>query len=176
MVRNNIVLIVGFCLSILTVSCSQSEPENVSKNDGVDERTIKSNNEVYIEKSKITALKGIEKNIEKPTSLGKKTISFNGEKYIFDGKKLRKGSKVRNINMSESGRIKGSIVVVVKADETLDVPFKSKTKIAKNTYRLIPAQTDDLMIVYKELMSNKSITIVELEVIYSGNEKEALAY
>ena len=78
--------------------------------------------------------------------------------------------------MSESGKIKGSIVVVVKQGETLEIPLKSTTKIAKNTFRLIPAQSDDLMTVYKTLLSNKSITIVELEVVYNGKESDALAY
>ena len=169
-------LILAFCLSALLVSCSQSEHEEVPESKSFDEKPLKSDDNAYIDKSKITAIKKVEKNIEQPALLGKRTISFNGEKYLFDGEKLRKGSKVRNINMSESGRIKGSIVVVAKAGEILDLSFKSKTKIAKDTFRLIPAQADDLMTIYNELLLNKSIAIVELEVMYSGRNGGALEY
>ena len=169
-------LILGFCLSALVVSCSKSEREDVSESNDSNEKLLKSDNETHIDKSKIVTKKGLEKNTERAALVGKRTISFNGEKYLFDGKNLRKGSKVRNIYMSETGTIKGTFVVVAKAGEILDLSFKSKTKIAKDTFRLIPAQADDLMTIYNELLLNKSIAIVELEVMYSGKNGGALEY
>ena len=176
MLKQNKSLVVGFCLSALAVSCSQSEPDKESERKKSDGKLIESADETYIDTNKRVTKNGLKKNIEQLSVLGKKTISFNGGKYLFDGKKLRKGSQVRHVNMSESGRVKGSFVVVTKAGGTLGVSFKSKTKIAKNTFRIIPAQTDDLMTVYKELLSNQSITLVELEVVYSGKESGALEY
>tara|TARA_R110001592_G_scaffold55647_3_gene169902 strand:+ start:7891 stop:8418 length:528 start_codon:yes stop_codon:yes gene_type:complete len=175
-VKKDKLLILAFCLSALLVSCSQSEHEEVPESKSFDEKPLKSDDNAYIDESKITAIKKVEKNTERAALVGKRTISFNGEKYLFDEKKLRKGSKVRNIYMSETGTIKGTFVVVAKAGEILDLSFKSKTKIAKDTFRLIPAQADDLMTIYNELLLNKSIAIVELEVMYSGGNGGALEY
>lgn len=175
-VKNNKILIVGFCLGVFAVSCSKSEPEKVSKSRDLDETRLESVKEANKDKGKTAAIKKLEKNSEQPVLLGARTISFNGEKYLFDGGKLRKGSQVRNIHMSEKGTVKGTFVVVAKAGEILDVSFKSKIKIAKDTFRLIPKQTDDLMTIYNALLLNESVAIVELEVVYSGEKGGALEY
>lgn len=169
--KKNKILVVGFLLSTLVVSCSQSKHEKISENKSSDEKVLKSDNETYIGKSKDIKIE----NVERSKLLGQRTISFNGEKYLFDGEKLRKGSQVRNIHMSEQGRIKGTFVIVVKAGEILNLPFKSKTKIAKDTFRLIPAQDDDLMTAYKQLLADKNLIRVELEVDYSPVNK-SMAY
>lgn len=174
--KNNNVLIVGFFLSVLIVSCSQSAIEEVSDNKSYEEKRLKSANETHIDKNTSATKKELEKNKDRPTLFGNRTVSFNGEKYLVDGAKLRKGSQVRNIHMSEKGRIKGTFVVVLKAGETLDISFKSMTKIAKDTFRLIPAQTDDLMAIYNELLLNKSIARVELEIVYSGEKSDVATY
>lgn len=169
MMRDNKIIIVGFLLSTLVVSCSQSEPKKVSANKNLAVKQVESVDETSVGKSKLDGQKKVEKKKEHTALLGKRTVSFNGEKYLFDGRKLQQGSKVRGIHMSESGRVKGSIVVVVKEGKILDISFmnfKSKTKIAKNTFRLIPNQTDDLLTVYKKLSSNNSISIAELEIVY----------
>ncbi len=170
--NKNIILVAGLCLSVLAVSCSQSEHEEISEPTSSGEQLRKSNDGTYLDKSNIAS----KNNIKKSTLLGKKTISFNGEKYLFDGDKLKKGSLVRNIYMSESGRIKGTIVIVVKAGEILNISIKNKKKIAKDTFRLVPEQTDDLMAIYNKLLINDSIAIAELEVVYSGKESGALEY
>lgn len=174
--RKNNTLVVGFCLSALAVSCSQAEHKDLSENKISGEKPLESVNKAYIDKNKIVESK-INKNVERPALLGKKTVSFNGEKYLFNGEKLRKGSQVRSIHMSEIGTVKGTFVVVVaKKGGILDVPFKNKTKIAKDTFRLVPIQTDDLMAAYNELLLKDSIAIVELEVVYNGGESGSLEY
>jgi len=170
------ILVVGFCLSALAVSCSKSEHEKVSEINKSDEKTLTSRNELNKVESRDKSLKSVQKSTDKLPLLGKRTISFNGGKYLFEGEKLRKGSQVRNIHMSESGTVKGTIVIVAKSGETLDLEFKFKTKIAKDTFRIAPAETDDLMTVYNELLTNKAILIVELEVEYSGKKSDALEY
>jgi hypothetical protein len=108
--RNNNVLIVGFCLSALVVACAQPEHEGVSTYEAVseskslgsksgDQKLLKSSDETPIDKIKMVIRNKQEKNTERPTLLGKRTIFLNDEKYIFEGEKLQKGSKVRNIHM-----------------------------------------------------------------------------
>jgi len=175
-VKNNRVLVVGFCLSALVASCSQSEHQEVSESKNTDEKLLQSDKETHSDKSKRATKEELGKNKERPILLGKRTISFNGEKYLFEGEKLQKGSQVRNIHMSEKGTVKGTFVVVAKAGEILDLSFKSKTKIAKDTFRLIPAKTDDLMPIYNALILNKSIARVELEIVYSGKQNDKATY
>lgn len=169
---------VVFCLSVFAVSCSQSEQEHteVSSSKNSDEKTLKSIKKAQIDKSKFVTKEGLQENIERPEFLTNRTISFNGEKYLFEGKKLQKGSKVRNIHMSEYGTVKGTFVIVAKAGTTLDLSLISKTKIAKDTFRITPAKTDNLMTIYNELILNESIAIVELEVGYSGKKRIMAEY
>lgn len=173
--RKNKILVVGFCLGALAVSCSQAEHKDPSENKTSDKKLLESVNKAYIDKNKVVESKRNE-NVDRPALLGKKMVSFNGEKYLFNGEKLRKGSQVRSIHMSEIGTVKGTFVVVAKTDEILDVPFKNKTKIAKDTFRLIPAKTDDVMAIYNELLLNESIVRVELEVVYNGGKSGNLEY
>ena len=169
---------VGFCLSVLAVSCSQSEQEHteVSQSKNSDEKILKLINKPQIDKSKLVTKKGLQENIERPEFLTNRTISFNGEKYLFEGKKLQKGSKVRNIHMSEYGTVKGTFVIVAKTGTSLDLSLMSKSKIAKDTFRITPAKTDDLMTIYNELILNESIDIVELEVGYSDKKPSMAEY
>ena len=172
--KNNKTLIIGFCFCALAVSCSQSEPEKTPENKNTEQALTTSVNKN--DSSRRATIKEVEKSVEKPGLLGQRTIAFNGEKYIYEGEKLRKGSRVRNIHMSEYGTVKGTFVVVAKTGKTLDLAFKRKTKIAKDTFRLLPAKTDDLITIYNDLLLNESIAIVELEVGYSGKKKEMLEH
>lgn len=172
--KNDKTLIIGFCLCALAVSCSQSESEKIPENKNTEQALTTSVNKN--DNNRRATIKEVEKSVEKPVLLGKRTIAFNGEKYIYEGEKLRKGSRVRNIHMSEYGTVKGTFVVVAKAGKTLDLAFKRKTKIAKDTYRLMPSKTDDLMTIYNELLLNDSIAIVELEIGYSSKKSGAAEY
>jgi hypothetical protein len=178
-VKKNNIWVVSFCLSTLVVSCSQSEQEKIEYKQ-VETKELNSSNKVYLDKNPAMKIEGIEKNIEQAKlvdhNLSNKTLSFNGEKYLYDGKNLRKGSEVRNIYMSEKGRVKGTFVIVAKAEKILTIAVKSQTKIAKNTFRLVPQQTDDLMTFYHQLLLNKSIVSVELEVDYSRALTDAAEY
>lgn len=162
----------GGVLSALVVSCSQSEREEASINETLENKTLISENVLHQDKSKIK--QKLEKIRDKPVLLYKRTISLNGEKYIFEDEKLQKGSQVRSIHMSEKGRVKGTFVVITKTGKIADISFKSKTKIAKDTFRLIPMKYDDLMGVYKRLLADKSLIRVEIEIDYSPDSKKLL--
>lgn len=164
------VLIMCFCLSAFIASCSQSEHKVVAKNNDDNEKAISSTTENDVDESGRATKKALEKKPIGPITQGKKSISINGEKYIYTDDKLQKGSEVRSLNMSESGTVKGSFVVVLRAGEVLNVSFKHVNKIAKDTYRITPSQTDDLMTVYKQLLSNESFNRVELEVVYGSRK------
>jgi len=176
LLKQNKSLVVGFCLSALLVSCSHSAHEEVLENNSLDEGFFKSGSKTHIEKNKQATRESLGRNKEQSTLLGKRTLSFNGEKYLFDGEKLRKGSQVRNIYMSEKGMVKGTFVIVAKAGEIPDISFKRMTKIAKDTFRIIPIYTDDLMLIYNEFLLNESIVRVELEIVYGGKSSNTAVF
>lgn len=176
MIKKNKGLLIGVCLSVLIVSCSQSESEKVPENKKSVQEPLKPINEEITNKNKVEMLKRLKENIAKETPIGVRTITLNGEKYLFEGEKLQKGTQVRNIHMSEFGTIKGTFVVVLMEGVTPDLSFKHKEKIAKDTFRLTPAKADDLMTIYKELLVNKSIVTVEMEVSYSGEKSGTATY
>ena len=106
----------------------------------------------------------------KKSVFGKKTLSFNGEKFEYSGGLVTKGTKLFNIQMAESGKVKGSFVVVTKPSVelvTTPVELKSKAKLAKDTYRVIPEKGQNLQAIYKLLKANKQLLQVELEIDYS---------
>jgi hypothetical protein len=163
---NNIKIIVVACFSLILISCSKSEQSNILETKRNDEKNLKIKNSPSKEVIEVLAKDRLKKRADNAASIKERSVSINGEKFLYEGK-LEKGTQVRNIHMSEKGRIRGSIVIVVNPGETLSLAFNNQTKIAKDTYRLIPEKTEDLMTIYKELMQNKSITIVELEIDYS---------
>lgn len=106
----------------------------------------------------------------KKTVFGKKTLSFNGEKFEYSGGLVSEGTKLFNIQMAEHGMVKGSFVVVTKPSVelvTTPVELKSKAKLAKDTYRIIPKKGQNLQAIYKLLKANQQLLQVELEIDYS---------
>ena len=175
------ILIILFCASFLVASCSQSNNEGLQTDNLADEKPAKLNNEIVIannnEPLKNSSVKNsLMKETKESTKKKRKTLSFNGEKYLFGGGKLKRGSEVRSISSSEKARIRGTFVVVTQVENIPNVSVKNKIKIAKDTYRLTPSKADDLMAVYKELVLNDSITKVELELVYSGKRNNAAEY
>lgn len=176
------VLIISFLFSALVVSCSQSEQVEIVEQEqkSLDVKESKLSNEAHTNKSKIVTVRATKEELKEKPPLskpqGERSVFFNGEKYLFTGGKLQKGSQVRNINMSESATIKGTLVVVVKASEIVDISLKHKVEIAKDTYRLTPNETDDLMTIYHELLAHKSIFSVELELLYGAKNSAVIAY
>jgi hypothetical protein len=171
-VKNKNVLILGLFLSALVVSCSQSEREEASKNETSKNKALTLKNVPHQDKSEIK--QELEKSREKPILSNKKTISLNGEKYLIEDEKLQKGSQVRNIHMSEKGRIKGTFVVITKTGKVAGISLKNKVKIAKDTFRLIPMQNDNLLDIYKTLLADKSLSRVEMEIDYSPESKKKI--
>ena len=159
---------IGFSLSMLVTACSQSKQEEVAESKSTDKGTPTINKKNYPDKSELAKKDELVQGIEESRLITKSTISLNGEKYIIEGGILRQGAVVQNINMSEKGRVKGTFVIVTKSNLVLEPTFKSKMKIAKDTFRLTPMNTDDLKVAYKQLLRNKSIDLVELEIEYSG--------
>lgn len=172
--KNKNVLIIGGFLSALVVSCSQSEREEAPINETSENKPLISESALHQDKSKIKIKQELEKNRDNPVPSQKRTISLNGDKYIFEGEIIQKGSQVHNIHMSEKGRIKGTFVVISKTGKITAIPVKSKTKIAKNTFRLTPMENADLMDVYKILLADKNLTRVEIEIDYSPDSKKQI--
>ena len=180
MKKNNI-LIVSLFFNLLISSCSQSNTESVQTDNLADEKAAKLNNEIVIannnEPLKNSSVKNsLMKKTKESTKKKSKTLFFNGEKYLFNGDKLKKGSQVRSIHLSEKASVRGTFVVVTKVENITNVSINTKIKIAKDTFRITPTNTDDLMAVYKELVLNDSITRVELELVYSGKRNNAAEY
>jgi len=104
------------------------------------------------------------------------SITLNGEKFSLHSKSFSKGAKVYNMQMGEYGLVKGSIVVVslnkVTASE-LQYPLVKVNQIAKNTFRLTPAETVKLMPFYKSLITGKRFSVVEMEIDYSPIKEAA---
>ncbi|WP_159817735.1 hypothetical protein [Colwellia sp. 20A7] len=179
--KKNSILMVLFCTNFLIISCSQSNDESRRNDELSEQKEVKLNHDTDIKKRveslTMSSVKdSAMKNTKEPIRTNKKTLFFNGEKYLFSGGKLKKGSEVRSISSSEKASIRGTFVVVSKIENITNVSIKNKLKIAKDTYRLTPSKTDDLMAVYKELMLNDSITKVELELVYSGKRNNAAEY
>ncbi|MFT5758237.1 MAG: hypothetical protein ACI9LM_002976 [Alteromonadaceae bacterium] len=100
----------------------------------------------------------------------KRSMILNGEKFTLHAASFNQGSKVYNIQMREYGLVKGSIVVVstqpMHVDE-LRSPMTKVVKIAKNTFRLTPEKTVELISFYKDLITSKRFSVVEMEIDYS---------
>lgn len=175
MIKNTAKLIISFCLSALTFSCSQAKHDEMSEHNNAQEHKTMEDERSELDKRKLLKSKELVKHDNEIVSRGSHTITFNNEKYLYNGKELKKGSQVRGIHMSEIGTIKGTFVVVTH-DENLNALFNSKVKIAENTYRLTPIETEDLMTVYHQLLNDKSIVKVELEVMYNGKKEQAATH
>ena len=100
-------------------------------------------------------------------------VKLNDEYFLVDkATRIKASAKVFNLSMQESGRIKGTIVIVT-ADidsvvQDIGIANKSITEIADDTYRLYLKENIDLYSLYKKLVVNSSIDTVEVEVDYSG--------
>ena len=105
----------------------------------------------------------------------KRTLTINGEKFEVNSAVLTKNSMLLNLSMKEKGRAKGSFVVITQADTALNIKglkLKYSNKIAKDTFRLVPVQGENLLVIYQQLLADKSLTRVELEIDYSPANKK----
>jgi hypothetical protein len=106
----------------------------------------------------------------------KRSIMLNGEKFTLHSDTFGKGSKVYNRQIKEYGLIKGSIVVVSRKPtyaKDLQYPMVEVVEIAKNTFRLRPEKTVELMLFYKNLIRSKRFSVVEMQVDYSQIKERA---
>lgn len=99
----------------------------------------------------------------------KMNITLNGEKFTSTKSILRKGDNVFNLSMSEFGVLKGSFVVVTRADtRKLILENYSVELIATNTFRLVPMVTDSALIELSKMLNSRSdFSSVEVEIDYS---------
>jgi len=107
---------------------------------------------------------------------GKRMVTFNGEKFEYQGGSIHQGTKLFNLAMASTGFVKGSFVVVTKPETTLNlvpVAVKSQQKIAKDTYRIVPVKGKRLEPIYRLLLANDNLSRVELEIDYSAKSKDA---
>lgn len=141
------------------VACVQ--PNNHEEQEEQETSSVNTDNktkDIKIKKSNLDTL-----TFKKQTG---KTVLINYEKYLFTGEKLKKGSELRNIHMSEKATVKGTFVIIVKPSFITNEHIEKKILIAKNTYRLIPKKADDLLLIYHDLLSDVTIEKVELELLY----------
>jgi hypothetical protein len=112
----------------------------------------------------------------KSERLTKKTsFKLNDEKFSADNSVLHKGDSVYNLFMSEFGVLKGTFVVVTRADtaECNLENYQSKL-IAKNTFRLTPIATDSSLVdLYKQLKKVERFSVVEIEIDYSKQNSQS---
>jgi hypothetical protein len=102
-----------------------------------------------------------------------KNIAINNEKFKLQSEELVKGAKVYNYLMSQSGKVKGTFVIVTESSEEF-LSYKDTdkiTKIAKQTYRLTPINDVKFADYYKLLQNSKLFQIVEMEIDYSPEKK-----
>ena len=98
------------------------------------------------------------------------TITLNGGKFTLHSARFGKGSKVYNMQMGGYGLIKGDIVVVsIEKIKAKDIQYSATQvrQIAKNTFRLSPDKTVELMPFYKTIIKSKRFSVVEMEIDYS---------
>ena len=164
----------------MIIACNQQADSNQSNNKTVikEEQT-----EVQAQKSntfKEEIVKNKEKFLANEVSIDKatkKSLFINGEKLIVHGTTLKKGTNVYSPSIRQIGVVKGSIVVVTKqlTGNQLTAKYKisSITEIAKNTFQLIPEDSEDLYDFYQTLMNTELIDRVELAIDYSGIRPKA---
>lgn len=101
------------------------------------------------------------------------SLSINGVKMRVAKMPLGMGSRVFNLKTNSWGTIKGSITVVMGVGNSVNqldglTMFKLE-KIAEDTYQLLPINyTGDLYGIYRELLNNTGVKVVELDVFYNG--------
>jgi hypothetical protein len=101
----------------------------------------------------------------------KKSLLINGEKLIVHSSELKKGTKVYSASIRQVGIVKGSIVVVTKKLDANQLTSKYKissiTKLAVNTFQLVPDDSENLYQFYRTLQGSELIDQVELAIDYS---------
>jgi hypothetical protein len=121
-----------------------------------------------------------ELNTQRNNELLTKKTSFklNNEKFTAEKPVLYKGDRVYNLLMSEFGVLKGTFVVVTRADTTECYLEHYQSKlIAKNTFRLTPIATDSSLVdLYKQLKKVERFSVVEIEIDYSKQKSTPSAY
>ncbi len=96
-------------------------------------------------------------------------MNINGEKFKLLQNTFAKDAMVVNLSMAETGRIKGTFVVVTHSKQQLNHHANTLivSKIAKNTFRLVPQPSVNLSDYYQVLRADTSFSVVELEIDYS---------
>jgi hypothetical protein len=153
-------------------SISNSEPLTSKEEVILDKVEMEPEESQKIQFKGLNALQGNEL-LEKKTS-----FKLNDEKFTAEKSVLQKGDRVYNLLMSEFGVLKGTYVVVTRADtaECHLENYLSKL-IAKNTFRLTPIATDSSLVdLYKQLKKVEGFSVVEIEIDYSKQKSTQSAY
>jgi len=102
-----------------------------------------------------------------------KYIALNNEKFELLSDQFIKGAKVFNVLMAEQGLIRGTFIVIIKEDKSIEQlsGVKNTVKIAKDTYKITPSSNDDLLEFYHSLLDSNLLKRVEIEIDYSGKRK-----
>jgi hypothetical protein len=108
----------------------------------------------------------------------KTKVKLNGEIFNAESRNLYKGARVFNVLMSEFGLLKGTFVVVTRADTAeCNLEHYQSKLIAKNTFRLTPIATDSsLVYLYQQLKKEGRFSVVEIEVDYSKQKPTPSSY
>lgn len=155
--KNKLLLLVAF--SSLLTACGNTDEKKVQDKTRKDIQSSQSDTLKKVENAKSTMKKN---DIE----IGR-SVYLNNQKFKLLSAKVTKGAKVYNLSIKETGRIKGTIVIVTKQLSSSMVA----NKIALDTYRLTPQKGQTLSALYKELIADEKNKTVELEIDYSPISK-----
>ncbi|MCP4320406.1 MAG: hypothetical protein GY787_00810 [Alteromonadales bacterium] len=170
-----LLLLISLIFATSLLACSQADKKSSATEVTNTEQVIKVEQSIT-QKEEVPSRKQLklEGNKNIPTHR-KRTLTINGEKFAVNSAVLTKNSVVFNLNMKEKGRVKGSFVVITQPDKALNIKglnLKYSNKIAKDTFRLVPVQGENLLVIYQQLLADKSLTRVELEIDYSPANKK----
>jgi hypothetical protein len=154
-------------LLLLTTACSSDKVDDIQNPNAMPVETSTSMSVVQEPKS-ISKSKDLVVVKDSPSLNKTHSYKLNGQKFTSNTDLLVKGSPVSSPTMSEVGVLKGSFVIITKKIVQLPLGYQVD-KIAKETYRLTPLDTQDgLYALYSDLLKNANFTRVEIEIDFSG--------
>jgi hypothetical protein len=116
------------------------------------------------------------------TALDNKRLSIAKEKiYLINNERFstktalfNKGQALYNLNVNQSGTIKGSVVVVLVNSAVLSkalAQLGEVNRIAKDTYRINFSAQQNVLRMYQRIKKMPSINVVEMEIDYTPKSK-----
>ena len=108
-----------------------------------------------------------------PNRVEQHNLKINGAKMRVDKLPISMGSRIFDMRINSWGIIKGSLTVVMHVGYSINqldqVGIFNLKKLAVDTYQLLPiGKSIHLYEVYKNLLNNPLVKVVELDIFYDG--------